>query len=142
MFEVYLNVYDIMADSKPILSRSISTLLRNTGIYHTAVMIDGWEFYYGQRVVCRFGYMQLPLKYSGFMGNCYLNNQQINEILNRLSAKYNHLSYNLISHNCNNFTDELLFYLVGGKLPSWVNRSDRYARSLCNTMNKINYMFS
>lgn len=52
-------------------------------------------------------------------------NQLMNYINQRLRGKYSPSSYDLATCNCNNFSDDLLQYLVNKTLPSYMTAAAR-----------------
>jgi len=42
------------------------------------------------------------------------------EFLNEITDKYSHLTYNLLTNNCNNFSDACVEFLTGSGLPKWI----------------------
>lgn len=40
------------------------------------------------------------------------------------------LSYDLLAHNCNHFSQELVRRLVGAPLPAWMNRAAYVSRAV------------
>lgn len=70
-----------------------------------------------------------PRKCPGFtfrtsiaVGSTELSPSDLCNLLNDMSTHYAGDSYNLLTKNCNHFTDELCLRLTGRPLPGWVNR--------------------
>lgn len=57
------------------------------------------------------------------------NPYQVNDAAYKLSNEFPKGSYNIISHNCNDYTSRLSEEVFGKKNPSWINRLARIARS-------------
>lgn len=119
------------------------------GIYHSGIEIEGTEFAYGGNTTIRgtgvyenypkehsaFEYKQTlfmgELKASEFFKNRPQQHQTINfkrdilPILETLSDKYRAYRYDMLTNNCNHFTDEFVRILTDNRssLPGWVNRA-------------------
>jgi len=48
----------------------------------------------------------------------------------KTSSEWNGTCYNLLTHNCNHFSDELVNRLTGSRIPSWINRTAGMGYSL------------
>ena len=119
------------------------------GIYHSGLEIDGHEFAYGGNTTLKGTgvYENDPKDHSTFsykltvdMGEItakdFFRNRttkhdfikfsrDIVPILESLSDKYRAYRYDMLTMNCNHFTDEFLSLLTDGtrRLPNWVNRA-------------------
>ncbi|MCQ2821259.1 MAG: C97 family peptidase [archaeon] len=43
-----------------------------------------------------------------------------------MKFKYNERLYNLITHNCNHFSDEALVFLTGENVPEYIMKQEKY----------------
>ncbi|KAF3908467.1 hypothetical protein ABW21_db0203579 [Orbilia brochopaga] len=91
-------------------------------VYHTSIVIDGVEIYYGAGIqrsypgnthhgapeqVLDLGYTALPA-------------DVVAEYLESIKEIYGPESYDLFMHNCNNFTDDFATFLVGQGIPKHI----------------------
>ena len=104
--------------SKAILGKEID------GIYHTAVCVYGREYYYSGGInkssprKTKFG---IPIKEISF-GYTHKTQKEFESYLRSISNSFTSENYNLISHNCNHFSDAALFFLTGNHLPNHILR--------------------
>jgi hypothetical protein len=59
------------------------------------------------------------------MGTLNLSDNEFQELLVNISEEYLGPSYNLITRNCNHFSEEFVKRLVNKSIPSWINRAAR-----------------
>lgn len=98
------------------------TGIRIDAIYHTSIVLNGVEYYFGQGIqmavpgsthhgqpmeVVRLGRTELPL-------------EVVEEYIASLGEVYTPESYDLFLHNCNNFTQDLAVFLVGKSIPEHI----------------------
>ncbi|KAI7897187.1 PPPDE putative peptidase domain-containing protein [Mucor mucedo] len=57
------------------------------------------------------------------MGYTELTQKQVDKVLQDISKEYVGTSYNLLTRNCNHFSEELCKSLTGKTAPGWVNRA-------------------
>lgn len=57
------------------------------------------------------------------MGTTYYTDKEIEELLLRLSDEFTGPSYNLLTRNCNHFTEEFVSRLTKKTVPTWINRA-------------------
>lgn len=140
MSEIRINVFDLT---------SLNNILRfaKLGVYHTSIVIDGIsEFYYGFAEYNMTGIDtpeeidHIPSSMVGElyaqieMGKCQYDYGQCIEIVRTFISSECWLSdhYNMLLHNCNDFTYELALALFGPKkmkkYPSWVQRGVKVGR--------------
>lgn len=143
--EIFLVVYNLS---------SMNLCLSKLGIavYHSTVRIFSVEFGYGSHHSNSTGVFEMdsdsddnPLSFennepqsSGHknlkksqvipMGHCTKTYKEIEEIIEELKIEYIGCQYDLIKHNCNHFTDELCFKLLGKHIPNYVNRIANMAK--------------
>jgi hypothetical protein len=120
--DVELYVYDLSGG----MARQYSVALTGVqldAIYHTAVVLGGVEYFFGQGIhrkipgsthhgnpmeIIRMGRTQLPM-------------EVIDEYIQSLESIYTPESYDLFVHNCNNFSQDLCTFLVGKSIPESIS---------------------
>ncbi|KAK6141669.1 hypothetical protein DH2020_024590 [Rehmannia glutinosa] len=93
-YKVSLNVYDLSQG----LARQLSTTFLGKaieGIWHTGVVVYGYEYYFGA------GIQSAPVGTTPY-------GTPITE------------TYSLLTHNCNNFSNEVAQFLVGTSIPDYI----------------------
>ncbi|KAJ5321335.1 hypothetical protein N7476_004337 [Penicillium atrosanguineum] len=124
--DVQLYVYDLSKG----LARQFSLSLTGTqidAIYHTSIVVNGVEYYYGQGIQTaapgstHHGQPIERLK----LGTTELPAEVIEEWLASLTEIYTPESYDLFLHNCNNFTQDLAMFLVGKNIPEHIRNLPR-----------------
>ncbi|KAI9268794.1 PPPDE putative peptidase domain-containing protein [Sporodiniella umbellata] len=105
------------------------------GIFHSGVEIGEKEFCFGGHnmpnitgvfvVKPKTGIPELFLKRTIDLGQTRLTDKEIQELLVRLSDEFSGPSYNLLTRNCNHFTEELSYALTRRSIPFWINRAAR-----------------
>lgn len=118
---VLLNVYD--------LSQGLAKQLSNTflgkvieGIWHTGIVVYGNEYYFGGGVhTCRQGLTPYgrPLK-AVELGFTRIPKQMFEDYLQEIRPRYTEQTYNLLHHNCNNFSEEIAQFLLGVSIPECI----------------------
>ena len=119
------------------------------GIYHSGVEIEGTEYAYGGNTLIKATgvYENYPKQHSAFdykltlemgelssdaffMGKAQRHaairfDRDIWPILEMLMDKYRAFKYDMLTNNCNHFTDEFIRILTNNRrsLPGWVNRA-------------------
>ncbi|ETL79400.1 hypothetical protein L917_19973 [Phytophthora nicotianae] len=125
MSTVTLHVYDLSHG----MARQLSpALLGKTidGVWHTGVLVFGKEYFFGgggiqamapELVVQRYG-MQ-PVR-AITLGETSRTQQQLEQFLRENSSRFTDATYDLLRHNCNNFSDEVSNFLVGSGIPQYI----------------------
>ncbi|KAG6393174.1 hypothetical protein SASPL_147409 [Salvia splendens] len=67
------------------------------------------------------------------VGSTDMSRSEFRSFMEHLSNDYHGDTYNLISKNCNHFTDEVCQRITGKSIPGWVNRLARMG-SFCNCL--------
>ncbi|OAD06083.1 hypothetical protein MUCCIDRAFT_17317, partial [Mucor lusitanicus CBS 277.49] len=103
------------------------------GVFHSGVEIGGKEYCFGGHEIPnvtgvfviepRIGIPELTLKQTFDMGTTNLTEKEIEDLLLQLSDEFTGPSYNLLSRNCNHFTEEFVFKLTQKTIPAWINRA-------------------
>eukprot|EP00667_Euglena_gracilis_P027178 EG_transcript_33413 len=120
-FEVTLHVYDLSQG----LAASMSPMFlgrRIDGIWHTGVVAYGKEWFFGGGICygspgrTPFGgpTQRLP------MGRSFVPPSVFREFLLDATHSFNAATYNLLRHNCNNFSSEVCTLLVGQPIPAHI----------------------
>ncbi|TDH73516.1 hypothetical protein CCR75_006123 [Bremia lactucae] len=122
---VTLNVYDLshgmaLQLSPALLGKTIE------GVWHSGILVYGKEYFFGgggiqvmapELVVQRYG-MQ-PVR-SFTLGETDRTLPQLEQFLWENHARFCDATYDLLRHNCNNFTDEVARFLVGTGIPKYI----------------------
>ena len=121
-YSVKLYVYDLSGGLASQLSQSLVGK-QIDGIWHTAVVVYGQEYFYGSGGICSCApgatMMGPPLRVEN-MGTTYIPPATFKELLNEISPDFQMSQYNLMTNNCNNFTNVLLQFLTGGNTPDYI----------------------
>ncbi|XP_068666765.1 uncharacterized protein [Aristolochia californica] len=118
--EVLLHVYDLSQGLARQLSRSFLGKAIE-GIWHTGVVVYGNEYYFGggiqqSQVATPYG---TPLRVVK-LGTTHIPKEVFEEYLTEISPRYTAETYNLLQHNCNNFSNEVAQFLVGATIPNYI----------------------
>lgn len=92
------------------------------GIWHTSVVVYGKEIYYGQGIFivepgCT--HHGEPLKVVD-LGSTSIPPEVFFEYLEELKSTYTQDKYHVIDFNCNNFSNEVVAFLNGSEIPSYI----------------------
>ncbi|KAL8429537.1 hypothetical protein ACSSS7_006549 [Eimeria intestinalis] len=128
--DVYLNIYKINGSPD---------WCAPCGLYHTSVQIGDLEYSFGEGagVTCSLQNPRLDgvhsfqdgtYEYSLHMGTCTLSGADLSNAISSLQRAFPGTSYDLVSRNCNHFSDALLKAVVGKGIPSHINRASRYGQ--------------
>ncbi|KAI8587984.1 thioredoxin family protein [Geranomyces variabilis] len=118
---VQLYVYDLSQGMARIMSRQL-TGRHFEAIYHTAVVVYGTEYYFGQGIMeSRPGQTHhgVPLEVIP-MGQTEIPREMFLEYLQELKKVWTADKYHLLDNNCNTFSNELCNFLVGKDIPSHI----------------------
>uniref|UniRef100_A0A0D6R5M4 PPPDE domain-containing protein n=1 Tax=Araucaria cunninghamii TaxID=56994 RepID=A0A0D6R5M4_ARACU len=121
--KVVLNVYDL---SQGLARQLSSTFLGKSieGIWHTGVVVYGKEYYFGG------GIQHNPAGQTPYGNPCkvielgvtHIPVEVFEEYLEEISPRYTVETYSLMHHNCNNFSSEVVQFLVGSTIPDFILR--------------------
>ncbi|KAJ0113445.1 hypothetical protein Patl1_01605 [Pistacia atlantica] len=117
-FKVSLNVYDLSQG----LARQLSTTFLGKaieGIWHTGVVVYGNEYFFGggiQHTPAGTTPYGTPLRVVD-LGVTHVPKDVFEIYLQEISPRYAAETYSLLSHNCNNFSNEVAQFLVGKTIP-------------------------
>mmetsp|Transcript_5932 Transcript_5932/g.9103 ORF Transcript_5932/g.9103 Transcript_5932/m.9103 type:complete len:227 (-) Transcript_5932:270-950(-) len=120
---VYLNVYDLAKINEYSYWLSL-------GVFHSGVEILGREWSFGGHEYSFTGVFDVPPKKapaavfreSLHMGDLDMQPREIESVLDNMKSEYTGNSYNLVSRNCNHFSDDLVQRLLGKNIPGYINR--------------------
>ncbi|KAG1458866.1 hypothetical protein G6F56_006293 [Rhizopus delemar] len=120
---------------KPNYLTNVGYYALGIGIFHSGVEIGEKEFCFGGHdvpnitgvfvVEPRTGIPELFLKRTIDLGQTHLTDKEVEELLVRLSDEYSGPSYNLLTRNCNHFTEVFAYELTHRSVPFWINRAAR-----------------
>ncbi|KAL9228317.1 hypothetical protein vseg_003910 [Gypsophila vaccaria] len=118
---VTLNIYDLSQG----LARQLSTTFLGKAIeaiWHTGVVVYGNEYYFGG------GIQQAPAASTPYgtpmrvveLGVTHIPQDVFEGYLEEISPRYTAETYSLLTHNCNNFSNEIAQFLVGATIPDYI----------------------
>ncbi|CAM6039393.1 unnamed protein product [Sphagnum compactum] len=92
------------------------------GVWHTGVGVYGNEYFFGG------GIQSVPLGRSPYgvpvqvidLGYTEVPKDYFEEYLDEIRPRFTHETYNIVHHNCNNFSDEVSQFLVGTGIPQHI----------------------
>ncbi|XP_041005582.1 desumoylating isopeptidase 1-like [Juglans microcarpa x Juglans regia] len=119
--KVTLNVYDLSQG----LARQLSTTFLGKaieGVWHTGVVVYSNEYYFGG------GIQQAPAGLTPYgtpirvfeLGVTHVPKDVFEMYLQEISPRYTAETYSLLTHNCNNFSNEVAQFLVGATIPDYI----------------------
>ncbi|PWN21940.1 DUF862-domain-containing protein [Microstroma glucosiphilum] len=123
-YPVELYVYDLSGG----LARQLSASLLGRqidAVYHTSIVIKystPREFFFGQGISVTSpggSHHGRPMEIVP-LGSTSIDEETWNEILQDLRGRYTPAAYNLMTNNCNNFSDEVANILVGRSIPAHI----------------------
>ncbi|GFP94389.1 desumoylating isopeptidase 1 [Phtheirospermum japonicum] len=119
--KVSLNVYDLSQG----LARQLSTTFLGKaieGIWHTGVVVYDREYYFGGGIqsdpVGKTPY-GTPLRVVD-LGVTHVPKDVFEMYLQEIGPRYTAETYSLMTHNCNNFSNEVAQFLVGATIPDYI----------------------
>lgn len=121
--EVVLYIYDLTQGMAAMMSQML--LGRHIdGIWHTAVVVFGREYFYGSHGItsCSPGTTVLhqPLR-KEVIGQTFIPKSLLTDYLRDLAeSSFRGSNYNLLHHNCNTFSEDLCQFLCGVGIPKYI----------------------
>nr|XP_043635716.1 desumoylating isopeptidase 1 [Erigeron canadensis] len=120
-YKVTLHAYDLSGG----LARQLSMSFLGKAIeaiWHTGVVVYGTEYYFGG------GIQQTPAGTSPYgtpmrvidLGVTHVPKDVFEMYLQEISPRYTAETYSLMTHNCNNFSNEVVQFLVGASIPEYI----------------------
>lgn len=129
-YEIFLNVYDLHT-----MNDSLYPL--GLGIYHSSIEVNGREWSYGGNPdYAGTGVFFSPPRMLEFfretiyLGTASLTRKEFDQIITSLSKKFIANQYDMLTRNCNTFSDAFSRALLGRGTPGWVNRLASFGK-LC-----------
>ena len=121
MEQVYLYVYDLTGGMAKMLSMAIIGK-QIDGVWHTSIVAYGSEYFFGGGICCL---IPLSTPYGTPvekipMGKTSKTRDEFNHFLRCVTHRSTMDTYHIINHNCNNFTDECMRFLLNTKIPSHI----------------------
>ncbi|ROT41157.1 DUF862-domain-containing protein [Sodiomyces alkalinus F11] len=127
--EITIHVYDLLPPGR--LSSVLWTI--GAGLLHSGVVINGREYAYGghDRPGTTGVYWTQPqtvppggtFRCEILHGFTFATQSEIEAILDAISQEFLGMTYNLLTRNCNHFTQTLCQKLTGQPGPAWLNRA-------------------
>ncbi|KAJ0691974.1 putative PPPDE peptidase domain-containing protein [Helianthus annuus] len=120
-YKVTLHAYDLSGG----LARQLSMSFLGKAIeaiWHTGVVVYGTEYYFGggiQQVPAGTAPYGTPLRVID-LGVTHVPKDVFEMYLQEISPRYTQESYSLMTHNCNNFSNEVAQFLVGTSIPDYI----------------------
>ena len=123
--DVFLNLYDLHQNNNYFHAFGM-------GVFHSGVEVNSVEYSYGGHPGESTGVFSIrprtaqegPFREQILLGKTSFSSQEIDSIITELKAKFRGCDYNVVSNNCNHFSDALAKKLLGGKgIPGYVNRA-------------------
>ncbi|KAL0437268.1 UNVERIFIED_CONTAM: Desumoylating isopeptidase 1 [Sesamum radiatum] len=120
-YKVSLNVYDLSQG----LARQLSTTFLGKaieGIWHTGIVVYGNEYYFGG------GIQSSPVGTTPYgtpirvvhLGVTHVPKDVFEMYLQEIGPRFTAETYSLLTHNCNNFSNEVAQFLVGASIPEYI----------------------
>ncbi|KAL0467041.1 thioredoxin [Neurospora intermedia] len=119
--DVHLLVYDLSRG----LAKQMSVGLLGfqlDAVYHTSIQLNGKEYVYDGNIVSIIpgsSHLGRPLE-EMYLGKTELPMEVIEEYLDSLREIYTVETYDLWTHNCNNFSNDLATFLLGKGIPDYI----------------------
>ncbi|KAG6497573.1 desumoylating isopeptidase 1-like [Zingiber officinale] len=120
-FKVKLHIYDLSQG----LARQLSTTFLGKAIeavWHTGLVVYGKEYYFSggiqQDTAGRTPY-GTPMRVVE-LGVTHVPEDVFVLYLQEISPRFTAETYNLLTHNCNNFSNEVAQFLVGATIPDYI----------------------
>ncbi|PWA49687.1 PPPDE putative thiol peptidase family protein [Artemisia annua] len=120
-YKVQLHVYDLSNG----LARQLSMSFLGKAIeaiWHTGVVVYGTEYFYGAGIQqCPVGTTQYgtPLRVID-LGVTHVPKDVFEMYLQEIGPRYTAETYSLLTHNCNNFSNEVAHFLAGASVPDYI----------------------
>ncbi|GMH43391.1 hypothetical protein BSKO_11313 [Bryopsis sp. KO-2023] len=119
--KVQLYVYDLSGG----LARQMSMSFLGKqvdGIWHTGVVVSGTEYYFGggiQKARAGTTHFGRPAQVVD-LGTTEVPHEVREELIADLASRFHAETYDLLSNNCNNFSNELALLLTGNGIPEHI----------------------
>lgn len=121
MSRVDLHLYDLTQGMARVLSPALLGK-QIEGVWHTGVSVFDIEYYYGGGIVAApsgkaITHMTFKTIHLGTTGK---SKAELESFLRTIAHKYTQATYQLLRHNCNNFSDEISRFLLGSGIPKFI----------------------
>ncbi|XP_004508531.1 deSI-like protein At4g17486 [Cicer arietinum] len=111
------------------------------GIFHSGIQVFGKEYGFGAHDFPASGVFEVePKNCPGFIYRCsitlgqvHMSPSEFRTFIENMASEYYGDTYHLISKNCNHFTDDVSYRLIGKQIPGWVNRLAKLG-ALCSCL--------
>ena len=109
------------------------------GFYHSDIQVYGTKYQFGvRRGIATFRLRGKAtsaepsnFKQSIFLGYTYKTLKEVKRLISDLrSSDFSADKYNVITHNCNDFSDAFATLLIGHGIPEWVNRMAHFGKRI------------
>lgn len=120
-YKVSLHAYDLSNG----LARQLSMSFLGKAIeaiWHTGVVVYGTEYFFGggiQRIPAGTAPYGSPMRVID-LGVTHVPKDVFEMYLEEISPRYTAETYSLMTHNCNNFSNEVAQFLVGATIPEYI----------------------
>mmetsp|Transcript_18288 Transcript_18288/g.32769 ORF Transcript_18288/g.32769 Transcript_18288/m.32769 type:complete len:514 (-) Transcript_18288:165-1706(-) len=120
-YPVVLYLYDLSRGMARAMSQSLLGKQLD-GIWHTGVVVYDVEYFYGGGIqASRPGYTQAGTPMQRIdLGVTQIPQDVFHDFLRSVASEYTPETYNLLSHNCNNFSDRVASFLLDRKIPEFI----------------------
>lgn len=119
--KVQLHLYDLSQGMARVMSAQLLGK-HIEGVWHTGIVAFGEEWYFGggiQRGAPGFTHFGPPLQVLE-LGETHLPREVFEEFLQDIAPRFTMRTYNLLKHNCNNFSDQVAEFLLGVGIPEHI----------------------
>ena len=107
------------------------------GFYHSDIQVYGTKYHFSgvRQGIAAFRPRGISrprnFKQSIFLGYTYKTLKEVKRLISDLrSSNFSPDKYNVITHNCNDFSDAFATLLIGHGIPEWVNRMAHFGKRI------------
>lgn len=124
MVKVELAVYDLSRGMAASMSQQLLGQ-RIDAIYHTGIVVYGNEYYFGGGIqVSQFGSFSAsqglyPIQMLD-MGETTQSKIALEQYISSINHRFTAMTYDLLTNNCNNFSDTICRFLTNRGIPSYI----------------------
>lgn len=121
MFPVDLWVYDLSGGLAKLKSREILGI-HIEGIWHTSVVVFGWEYYFSSGIrrsppgTTHFGKPIEVIRCGETAGD----QSELEDFLREINEYFTRETYNILENNCNHFSNAVCMQLLGKEIPGYI----------------------
>ena len=119
--KVELYIYDLTQGMARMMSQALIGK-QIDGVWHTGVVVFGIEYFYGGGIVAARAGTAVPgMRYDVVpLGSTSKSKGELEAFLRSIAHRFTHETYQLLRHNCNNFSDEVAKFLLGSGIPRYI----------------------